>query len=420
VSALPPPAELVLLLPLVAALTLWTVLAGAEATLAEARTVARTSAGPRRLGKLFYELHRHPRRLVISLAVGRELALVSAAVLSAVLGYRRAGLRGGILAVAATALAVLALRGAAAGVATRRLAREGAILGPALGWLLAPLHGLAAIEKSIGRAITHGFLGEPPAGDNVFAPEEMTAVGVEGEAELGDAERALVAKAVSFGERSVRHVLTPRRDIVAVPIDSAPGELLRVMRESGCSRIPVYRGERDDVVGFLYVKDVLGREIAAGGIEPLLRQPYVVQAEKTVGELFREFRARKVHIALVLDEYGSLVGLVTMEDLLEEMFGEMRDELDEDAEPAIRRRAPGSFMVSGRVSVGELNARLKLGIPPSEDEATIAGVVIDRLGRVPTAGESLQMDGFTVTVEKLDGPAIELLRVDLWPSSSSP
>jgi CBS domain containing-hemolysin-like protein len=399
---------------------LWTMLAGAEATLAEARAVARTSAGPRRLGQLFYELHRHPRRLVISLALGRELALVSAAVLSALVGYQRDGLRGGSIAVAATAIAVLALRGAAAGIATRRLAREGVILGPTLVWMLAPLRGLAAVEKSIGRALTHGLLGEPPAGDNIFAPEEMTAVGDEGEAELGDAERALVAKAMSFGERSVRHVLTPRRDIVAVPIDISPADVLRVMRESGCSRLPVYRGERDDIIGFLYVKDVLGRPIAAGGIEPLLRQPYVVQAEKPVGELFREFRARKVHIALVLDEYGSLVGLVTMEDLLEELFGEMRDELDEDAEPSIRRRAPGSFVVSGRVSVGELNARLKLGIPPSEDEATIAGVVIDRLGRVPAAGEALHMEGFTVTVEKLDGPAIELLRVDLWSSSSSP
>ena len=419
-SYLPPLADVVVFVPLVAALLLWTMLAGAEATLAEARAVARTSAGPRQLGQLFYELHRHPRRLVISLALGRELALVTAAVLSALVGYQRDGLRGGILAVVATAFAVLALRGAAAGIAMRRLARENAVLGSTLGWLLTPLRGLASVEKSIGRALTHGFLGEAPAGDNIFAPEEMTAVSEDGEAELGDAERDLVAKAVSFGERSVRHVLTPRRDIVAVPIDIASADVLRVMRESGCSRLPVYRGERDDIIGFLYVKDVLGRPIADGGVEPLLRQPYVVQAEKPVGELFREFRARKVHIALVLDEYGSLVGLVTMEDLLEELFGEMRDELDEDAEPSIRRRAPGSFVVSGRVSVGELNARLKLGIPPSEDEATIAGVVIDRLGRVPAAGESLQMEGFTVTIEKLDGPAIELLRVDLWPSSSSP
>ena len=418
-SSLPPPADLVVFVPLALALALWTVLAGAEATLAEARDVARTSAGPRQLGQLFYELHRHPRRLVISLALGRELGLVTSAVLGAQVGYQRAGLRGGVMAVAATAAAVLMLRGAAAGIAKRRLARDGATIGPVLGWLLAPLRGLAAIEKRVGRALTHGFLGEAPSGDNIFAPEEMMALTREGETELADAERALVAKAVSFGDRSVRHVLTPRRDIVAVPIDIAPADVLRVMRESGYSRIPVYRGEKDDIVGFLYVKDVLGTTLGTDGIAPLVRQAYVVQAEKPVGELFREFRARKVHIALVLDEYGSLVGLVTMEDLLEELFGEMRDELDEEAEPSIRRCGSGSFLVSGRVSVGELNACLKLGIPPSDDEATIAGVVIDRLGRVPAIGETLPMDGFTVTVEKLDGSAVELVRVDLWPSSSS-
>jgi CBS domain containing-hemolysin-like protein len=304
-------------------------------------------------------------------------------------------------------------------MARRRLAREHVTIGPALGWLLAPLRGLAALVKSLGRALAHGFLGEAPSGDNVFAPEEMTALTSDGEVELADAERALVAKAVSFGERSVRHVLTPRRDIVAVPVDIAPAEVLRVMRESGCSRLPVHREDKDDIIGFLYVKDVLGTTLGAEGIAPLVRQPYVVQAEKPVGELFREFRTRKVHIALVLDEYGSLVGLVTMEDLLEELFGEMRDELDEATEPSIRRRAPGSFLVSGRVSVDELNARLKLGIPPSDDERTIAGVVIDRLGHVPEPGESVDMDGFTVVVEKLDGPAVELVRVDVWPSSSS-
>ncbi|MCC6766796.1 MAG: HlyC/CorC family transporter [Deltaproteobacteria bacterium] len=405
--------------PFALALLAWTLLAGAEATLAAARDVARTAAGPRQLGELFYELHRHPRRLVIALALGRELALVTAAALGASAGYRYDGLRGGVAVVVATAIAILVLRGAAAGIAKRRLARGHATIGPALGWMLAPLRGLAAALKTVGRALAHGFLGEAPSGDNVFAPEEMAALSRESESELVDAERALVAKAVRFGERSVRHVLTPRRDIVSVPADIAPADLLTVMRAYGFSRLPVHRGEKEDVVGFLYVKDVLGVALGADGIGPLLRQPYVVQAEKPVGELFREFRARKVHIALVLDEYGSLVGLVTMEDLLEELFGEMRDELDENEEPAIRRRGPGTFLVSGRVSVEELNARLKLALPPSEDGTTIAGMVMDRMGRVPAVGESVDMDGCRMTVEELDGPAVALVRVQRWSSSSS-
>ena len=412
------PTDVVLLSLFAGALLVWIALAGAEATLAGARSIVRTPAGARRLGRLFYELHRHPRRLVISLALGREFALGTAAVLAVVVGYGRLGLPGAALTLAATVVALLGLRGGAAGVVSRRAARGGGV-GPALAWLLAPLRSLAAFEKTVGQRLAHAFLGEAPAGENIFAPDELAVLFEDGERELAASERTLVAKAVSFGERSVRHVLTPRRDIVSVPVDIAPEEFLRVIRESRCSRIPVYRGEREDVIGILYVKDLIGQPLVQGGIEALLRQPYVVPAEKSAGELLREFRTRKVHIAIVLDEYGSLVGLVTMEDLLEELFGEIRDEFDEDEEPAIERRGPSTFMVSGRVPVSAFNARLKLNIAPSRDDATIAGVVIDRLGHVPEPGETLQMDGFTLTVEKLDGPAIELLRVDLWSSPSS-
>jgi putative hemolysin len=415
------PVEILELVALGLALGAWMLVTNAEAMLGEAAIMARTPAGAQRLGPVLYDLRRHPRRLVISLALGRELALVSAAVLAAVLAFHRAGLRGGIAALAIVAVALVILRGAAAGAAARRVQKGRALFGPALGWLLAPLRSLAAVEKSLGRRLAHAFLGEAPSGENIFAPDELATLSEEGvgEQELADAERTLVAKAANFGERSVRHILTPRRDLIAVPLEVAPEELLRVIHESGCSRIPVYRGEREDIVGILYVKDLIGQQLVAGGIEPLLRQPYVVPADTSVGDLLREFRVRKVHIALVVDEYQSLVGLVTMEDILEELFGEIRDEFDDDEEPTIRRRGPRTFLVSGRVSVSAFNDRLKVNIPPSGDEATIAGVVIDRLGHVPEPGEAVQMDGLTLTVEKRNGPAIELLRVDVWPSPSS-
>ena len=405
------PADVVLLGLVAAALGLWSLLAGAEATLAESRAIVRSPDGPARLGPLFYELHRHPRRLLVSLALGRELALAGATLAGVVLGYQRAGVRGGLAALVVVGAAALCLRGLAAGLAARRAAAAGRPLGSAFGWLLAPLAVPAALEHRAGRVLAHAFLGAAPSADNIFAPEELAVA--PGEEDLAGAERTLVARAVRFGDRSIRHALTPRRDIVAVPVDVTPEELLRVIRRSGCSRIPVYRGEKDDVIGLLYVKDLIGRPLAAGDIEPLLRQPYVVSAERTCGELLRELRKRRVHIALVVDEHGTLAGLVTMEDLLEELFGEIRDEFDEDEEPPIRRRGPTSFLVSGRASVQSLNAHLKLHLPPSDDEATIAGVVIERLGRVPAAGERLELDGATVTVEQVDGPAIVRLRFDL-------
>ncbi len=152
----------------------------------------------------------------------------------------------------------------------------------------------------------------------------------------------------------------------------------------------------------------------------MLRQPYLVSAEKPIVDLFRDFRVRKVHFALVVDDYASLVGLVTMEDLLEELVGEIRDEFDDDEAPPFERRGPNTFVVSGRVAVHDFNARLHLQLPESGAEATIAGIVIDRLGHVPARGESITMDGCKLTVEALDGTAIQRLRVELWPSSSSP
>ena len=410
--------EVILLIGLGAALVVWTGLAGTEATLAEARAIGREPDGARRLGRLFYELHRNPRKLLVSLAVGRELALATAAVVAAAIGYRRGGLEGGLAALVAVVIVLMALRGFAAGAASRRVGSGAGTLGSTGTWLLLPLGSLAVLESGVGRRLAHAFLGQAPSGENIFAPEDITML-EEGQGELAASERALVAKAVRIDERSVRHVLTPRRDMVAVPVDIAPDDLLRVIRESGCSRIPVYRGERDDIVGILYVRDLIGHPLAPASIEPLLRQPYVVSAEKPIVELFREFRTRKVHFALVLDEYGSLTGLVTMEDLLEELVGEIRDEFDEEETPPFERRGPHTFVVSGRVAVHEFNARLKLCIPESVAEATIAGVVMDRLGRVPKRGETIALDGCILTVEALDGSAIERLRVDLWPSSSS-
>jgi len=402
---LPAATELLLGLAFGVALVAWTVLAGAEATLAEARSISRAPDGARRLGGLFYELHRRPRQLLVSLALGRELALTTAVVVAAALAYRRLALADADLAVVIVVIVLLALRGFAAGAASRRVAAGEGTLGSVGAWILVPLATLAAIEKGVGRRLAHAFLGEAPAGDNIFAPEELAAL-EEGHEDLAASERALVDKAARIEERTVRHVLTPRRDIVSVHVGVAPDELLRVIHDSGCSRIPVYRGEPDDVVGVLYVRDLIGEPLATGTIERLLRQPYVVSAEKPVADLFREFRTRKVHFALVLDEYGSVIGLVTMEDLLEELVGEMRDEFDDDEAPAIQRRGPRTFVVSGRVALHEFNERLKLHIPESGAEATIAGVVMDRLGRVPDTGETIALDGCTLTVEALDGSAI--------------
>ena len=229
--------ETVALLGFGFALAMWAALAGAEATLAEARIIARTPQGPRRLGRLFDELHRHPRRLLISLALGREIALVGTAALGVVVAHGRGGIRGSVVAILATAVLLLGSRGLAAGAASRRVASGRPTVMPALMLLLAPFTGIADLLKRVGRRLALIFLDEEPTGDNIFAPEELAALSEEG-VELAASERTLVAKVVSFGDRPVRHVMTPRRDIIAVPVDVSHDELLRMIHTRAARAFP--------------------------------------------------------------------------------------------------------------------------------------------------------------------------------------
>jgi CBS domain containing-hemolysin-like protein len=143
--------------------------------------------------------------------------------------------------------------------------------------------------------------------------------------------RELLARVRALGQRPVRAVMTPRMRVAALPADTGGPALLAALREQRFSRVPVYRGERDNVVGVLYAKDLLGRDVSAPGfrLEPFLRPPSFVPLGMRAGDVFRELRRRKVHLALAVDEFGGIAGLVTMEDLLEELFGEIRDEYDE-------------------------------------------------------------------------------------------
>ena len=155
------------------------------------------------------------------------------------------------------------------------------------------------------------------------------------EAALDVRGRQLLARVRAFQQRPVRAVMTPRVRVVALPADVNGAVLLAALREQRFSRVPVYRGERDNVIGVLYAKDLLGRDLTAPGfrMEPLLRPPTFVPLGMRAAGVFRELRRRKVHLALVVYEYGGIAGLVTMEDLLEELFGEIRDEYDEEEAP---------------------------------------------------------------------------------------
>ena len=226
------------------------------------------------------------------------------------------------------------------------------------------------------------------------------------------AERELLQSVLAFGDTLVREVMTPRPDIVAVKATVTLDELRNAFAVEQYSRLPVFRDSLDTILGFVFVRDLVGLTTASGTdqvVERLLRPAHTVPETKRVAELLKELQHERVQSAIVHDEYGGTAGLVTIEDLLEEIVGEIRDEYDVEAEPIIDEGA-GSFVFNGRVSVDDVGKRLGVDIEPQGFE-TVAGYLLSRLGRVPRVGESFELD--QLRVEVLDAERRRVHRVRL-------
>ncbi len=226
-------------------------------------------------------------------------------------------------------------------------------------------------------------------------------------------ERRLLESIVDFGDTLVREVMTPRPDIVGARADATLAELRQVFAEQQYSRVPVYRDSLDHILGFVFVKDLirLPLELPAGErvVERLLRPAHFVPETKRVSELLKEFQRQQVQSAVVVDEYGGTAGLVTIEDLLEEIVGEIRDEYDVASEP-VQDEGNGVFVFSGKVSIDDLNDRLGVSIPP-EGFGTIGGYLLAHLGRVPGVGERIDVDGLRVEVLEAERRRVTRVRV---------
>jgi len=224
-------------------------------------------------------------------------------------------------------------------------------------------------------------------------------------------EKRLLQSIVDFGDTLLREVMTPRPDIVAVPGDSSVAQLRALFREQEYSRFPVYNENLDNILGIIRVKDLLQIDDAALDRHPitaLIRPATFVPETKRVPELLKEFQRKQVQMAIVVDEYGGTAGLVTIEDLLEEIVGEIRDEDDVESEPIVDE-GNGSFVFSAKVSFDELRERLGLEIEPEGFE-TVGGYILTRVGRVPAVGESFELDGMHVEVLEAERRRIHKVR----------
>ncbi len=273
--------------------------------------------------------------------------------------------------------------------------------------------------------VVRRLVGAPPRDQKTFADElEQEILNAVSEGELHGAvdeqEKEMIESVIELGDKRVVEIMTPRTDVVALPADAALPAVLEGIRNQGHSRIPVYDGTIDTILGVLYAKDILGmREGASFDLRDVMRKALFIPESKLVRDLLRDFQKEKVHIAIVLDEYGGTAGLVTIEDILEELVGDIADEY-EPAEPASLRRIDDStYEVDARMRIDELNDQLNLALPDNRDYETIGGFVFSTMGKIPKAGEACDFENIGIKVLAAEPRRITRLLLKVTPAEES-
>ena len=266
----------------------------------------------------------------------------------------------------------------------------------------------------------------PEVPDEESFEEEIRTIVTEGHREglLEEDARGMIEGVIELGDLDVSEIMTPRTDMVSIPVSLSWRELLEFVIRQGHTRIPVHDKNRDDIIGILYTKDLLP-ELAKGpdgSGQPwtaLLREAHFVPETKPIDVLLQDFQRSRHHMAVVLDEYGGVSGLVTMEDVLEEIVGEIVDEYDKALVDGIKQIDDHAFEALGNVHVDEVNERLQLDLPEDADFDTIGGLVFSELGHVPVVGEELLRGSVRITVVEATRRRILRLRLDVLDRSKN-
>ena len=276
------------------------------------------------------------------------------------------------------------------------------------------------VLNGLGNGILRRFGMTPIAGHNAVHSVEELELLVHSTTEAGDLDpqqEQMVSGVFDFRDTIARKIMTPRLDITAVELHCATSELLRVVTHSGHSRLPVYDGSLDDIKGVIHVKDVL-IDVADGSMDAsiaeLMRPPYFVPETKRASHLLAELRRRKSQMAVVLDEYGVVSGLVTIEDLLEEIVGDIQDEYDVEENP-LTQLTETTWLADGGLTLDELEERLGLHVVSEEETQpdTLGGLIFERLGHQPAVGETVAFHGLEMRVEATDGRRVQKALITL-------
>jgi putative hemolysin len=289
-----------------------------------------------------------------------------------------------------------------------------------LTWLLRLLIYLAlviTIPLGFGESVA-ALSREQPSQEPEHSSEAVEALIEAGQEEgiLEEADRALIQSVVEFGDKTVREVMTPRPEITAVPIDATVEQFTELLRLKPYSRVPVYEGTIDSMKGIVFAHDVLqvaDTEARTRRVGELMKPAHFVPESQRVTTLLREMQSGNIHMAIVVDEYGGVAGVVTTEDLLEQIVGEIRDEHEEKSE--VVRESETSYVVPGNLDVDRLEELFHVR-PEGHEATTVAGLVSEALGRIPNQGESVEQDGLRFEILQSTDRRVERLRISSHPT----
>ena len=230
-------------------------------------------------------------------------------------------------------------------------------------------------------------------------------------------EKEMITSIIDFSETNVKEIMVPRIDMDCIKSDASITELIELVNESLHSRIPVFQDRIDNILGIIYVKDLLkyvanNKSLDSVKIDKIIHKAYFVPEKKKIQELLKEFQEQKVHMAIVVDEYGGTSGLVTLEDIIEEIVGEIQDEYDTE-QPLINRINEYTYILDGKLSIEELNEAISIELPQSEDIETISGFIYHKIGKLPDLNELIQHENLQFKIKEIDNRRINKIELNI-------
>ncbi|MBI3979751.1 MAG: HlyC/CorC family transporter [Chloroflexi bacterium] len=367
---------------------------------------------------LLERLLEQPQMFLATILLLNSVAIVGAAALGTLLAGELLPAPWGVPAgLAALTLVILIFAEALPkALATRHVERAALLVAGPIDLLTRLLRPIVWLISRLTNLVARG--GAPGNGEASAVTEEELRLMVSEDGIIEEDEQEMIKGIFELEETTAREIMVPRIDIVAAPTKAALKEVVELIIRQGKSRIPLYEGSVDNIVGIVYVKDLL-RHLADGGPPPALtaiaRPAYFIPETKRVDELLHELQQKKVHIAIVVDEYGGTAGLVTIEDLLEEIVGEIQDEYDVE-ETRIEQVSENEALLDSRVGVDALTELFGVTLE-TEDVDTVGGFVYNQLGKIPTAGDEVQVDGLKIAVVATAGRRIKKVRVTRVPAA---